>query len=215
MKQRAFALAVAALLAVPVAATAQVAWDSPLFLGSGLTDGLGIHLVDYESPGDDGLGAMVTWRGNPVPGGIGVRVGLAEGFDGEVAGFGGVDFSGFLVQQSTEFPMDLTWGLGAGLGVGDFALLSFPATLVLGRGFEADGVRFVPYVGPRLVLDAYVGDDPPPPPADERDDLELEFVVDLGTDIVVSENLAIRFGASVGDNVHEALSIGIVLPGVR
>jgi len=213
--QRVFALAAAALLALPLSGAAQVGWDSPLHLGPGLTDGLGIHLVNFDYPGDDGLGAMLTWRGNPVPGGLGVRVGLAEGFDGEVAGFGGVDFSGYLVQRSEEFPMDLTWGLGAGAGIGDFALLSFPATLVLGRAFDADGVQFVPFIGPRLSLDAYLGRDAPPPPAPEPDDVELEFVLDLGTDIVVSPNLAIRFAASVGDRPHEAISIGVVLPGVR
>lgn len=215
MMQRVFALAAAALLALPLSGAAQVAWDSPMHLGPGLTDGLGIHLVNFEFPGDDGLGAMVTWRGNPVPGGLGLRVGLAEGFDGDLAGFGGFDFSGYLVQRSQEFPMDLSWGLGAGVGIGDYALLSFPATIVLGRAFDADQIQLVPFVGPRLSLDAFVGRDDPPPPAPERDDLDLEFMVDLGTDIVVSPNLAIRFAASVGGDRHEALSIGVVLPGVR
>lgn len=214
MKQRVLALVVGAFLAVPMSGAAQVAWDSPFHMGSGLTDGLGIHLVNFDFPGDDGLGAMLTWRGNPVPGGLGVRVGLAEGFDGDLAGFGGVDFSGYLVQQDADFPMDLTWGLGAGVGVGDFALFSFPATLVLGRGFDADGVRFIPYIGPRVVLDAYAGRDDPPPGV-ERDDLDLDIVMDLGTDIVVSPDLAIRFGASIGERPHEAFSIGVVLPGVR
>jgi len=212
MRQRLFVLAAAGLLAIPATASAQVPWDTPFHMGPGQSGGLGIHLVDFETgPGSDGIGAAVTWRRAPVPGGLGFRAGLAEGFDGELAVFGGVDFSGYLVRESADVPLDLSWALGAGAGIGDYAILSFPASIIVGKTLDAEGVRFVPYIGPRVDLDAYLGRDGP-----QGDDLELAFTVDLGTDIVVSDQLTIRFGAAVGgsDDAHEALSIGIILPGV-
>ncbi|MDX1566376.1 MAG: hypothetical protein R3223_01165 [Longimicrobiales bacterium] len=216
MKRLRFVLAATVLLLIPAMtpaqAHAQVPWDTPFQMGPGLSGGLGIHLVDFDTSGvDDGLGAMVTWRQGAVPGGMGLRFGLAEGFADDLAVFGGVDFSGFLARETAEFPMDLIWATGLGAGAGDHVLLSFPASLVIGRAFDADGVRFVPYFGPRLDLDAYLGR---PEPA--GDDLDLAFTVDLGADIVISERATIRFAAAVGgDESHEALSIGLVLPGVR
>lgn len=216
MKTLRFVLAAVTLLVlpalVPASASAQVPWDTPFHMGPGLSSGLGIHLVDFDTGGvDDGLGAMVTWRQGAVPSGLGFRVGLAEGFADDLAVFGGVDFGGYLIQENADFPMDLIWAAGAGAGVGDHVFLSFPASLVIGRGFDADGVRFVPYFGPRLDLDASLGRPDPP-----GDDLDLAFTVDLGADIVISDRATIRFGAAVGgDESHEALSIGLVLPGVR
>lgn len=210
MRQRLFVLATAGILALPAAGAAQVPWDTPFHMGPGLSGGLGVHLVDFETgPGSDGIGAAVTWRRSGVPGGLGFRAGLAEGFDGELAVFGGVDVSGYLVRESADVPLDLSWAVGAGAGVGDYAVLSFPGSIIVGKTLDAEGVRFVPYIGPRLDLDAFLG-------RDGGDDLELNFTVDLGTDIVVSDGMTIRFGAAVGgDDSHEALSIGIVLPGVR
>ncbi len=212
MKRHASTLAAAGLLAIPASVAAQVPWDSPFQMGPGLSGGLGIHLVDFDSRfADDGLGAMVTWRRSAVPTGMGFRVGLAEGFADDVAVFGGVDFGGYLVQENADFPMDLIWAAGVGAGIGDHVLLSFPASLVIGRAFDADGVRFVPYLGPRLDLDASLGRPDP-----LEDELDLLFTIDLGADIVLSDRAVVRFGAAVGGNdAHEALSIGLVLPGVR
>lgn len=210
MRQRLFVFLSAGLLALPAAAAAQVPWDTPFHMAPRQSGGLGIHLVDFETgAAGDGIGAAVTWRRAPVPGGLGLRAGLAEGFDGDLAVFGGVDFSGYLIRESADVPLDLSWALGAGAGVGDYAILSFPASIVVGKTLDAEGVRFVPYIGPRLDLDAFLD-------RNAGDDLELNFTVDLGTDIVVSDQMTIRFGAAVGgDEFREALSIGIVLPGVR
>lgn len=217
MIQRLLAFVVAALLLAPAGAAGQVYWDAPFHMGPDLTDGLGIHLADLE-PGA-GIGAMVTWRRGSMPGGVGLRIGLAEGYRDELSGFGGVDVSGLLMPRTDEFPLDLMWATGAGAGIGDYALLSFPLGLYVGRGFTGDGVRLIPYAGPRLSLDGHLGRERTRTgPAGgevvvEDDELELVFSVDLGGDIVFSDDLAIRFGASIGD--HEALSIGAVFPGVR
>lgn len=199
---------VAGLLLLPAGASSQVHWDSPFHMGSGLVDGLAIHLMEAE-PGD-GVGAMVSWRRSPVPGGLGFRVGVAEGFRDDFAVFGGVDFSGMLMARDEEFPLDLIWAAGAGGSVGDYGLIAFPAGLFVGRSFAGDEVRFVPYAGPRLDLDAHLGRDTGPGGND--DDLDLAVSLDLGLDLVFNERLAVRFGASVGD--HEAVSVGVVFPQV-
>lgn len=207
-----FGLAAAALLTVPAEVQAQVYWDSPFHMGPDLTDGLGLHLVDPDRPGPgSGVGAMVTWRRGSIPGGIGLRFGLAEGFRDDLTGFGGVDVSGLLLARTEEFPLDLIWATGAGAGIGDYALISFPLGLYVGRSFVGDGVRFSPYAGPRLNLDGHLGREAPQGADD--DELDLIFALDLGGDIVFGDGLAVRFGASVGD--RNALSIGAVFPGVR
>lgn len=203
-------MVLALLLLVPADARAQIAWDSPFHMGPGLVDGLGVHLVDPEL--GEGVGLLVTWRRGSIPGGVGVRMGLAEGVGDELSGFGGVDFSGLLVGADDDFPLDLVWAGGAGAAIGEYALISFPLGLFLGRSFSESGVRFTPYGGLRLDLDAHVGREDGGPGAGD-DQLDLELALDLGGDIVFGGDLAIRFGATVGD--HEALSIGVVLPTVR
>lgn len=196
------------LLAAP-GARGQVAWDAPLLVGPNSPAGLGIHLTDPAHGA--GIGAMATWRGSPAPGGIGLRAGVAEGFDDDLAFFGGADISGYLLQADEEMPLDILWVTGAGLGAGDYVLVSFPLGISVGRSFEEDGIGFTPYASPRLVLDGHLGrDTPPSPPEVDENELDLDFVVDLGADIDFGTAWTIRFGASLGD--HEALSIGMVFP---
>lgn len=183
-------------------AGAQVAWDAPLLVGPGSPAGLGIHLTD-PAPGS-GIGAMATWRTSPAPGGLGLRGGVAEDAGDDLAAFGGLDVSGYLIRADQEVPLDILWVAGAGIGVGDYALVSFPLGVSLGRTFREDGVGFTPYVTPRLVLDGSLGRDVP------DDDLDLDFAVDLGADIDFDTAWTIRFGATIGD--REALSIGMVFP---
>lgn len=203
------ALLAAVLLLAPASAAGQVVWDAPFRMGPGQAGGLGIHLVD-KTPGDN-LGAAVTWRRNSIPGGIGWRIGVVEGFRDEVAVYGGADVSGYLVQQTDEFPLALSWAAGVGAGIAEYALISIPLALYAGRSFEADGVRFVPHVGPRISLDAHFGRKTEQGLNDEE--TELAFSLDIGGDVGIGENFVIRFGASVFD--HDALSIGVVFPGVR
>lgn len=210
MNQRAIILAAGLLAAVPASAESQVHWDAPFHVGPGLTDGVAVHLVDPD-PGS-GIGAMVSWTSGSVPGGLGVRLGLAEGFGGDLAGFGGVDVSGTLISSSEEVPLDLIWAAGAGAGVGSHVLVSLPLGVYAGRSFVGDGIRFLPYAGPRISLDGSLGRDGNGGVGGD-DELDLALSVDLGADIVLSDDLGVRFGASVGDK--EALSIGLVLPGLR
>jgi len=190
------------LLLMAAPARGQVAWDAPLLVAPNSPAGWGVYLVDPGPGPGDGIGVLSTWRGSTAPGGVGYRLGLAEGRGGGLAVYGGLDVSGHLVRHSAEFPLDVAWVTGGGLGVGDDILASFPLGVALGRDFESDGVWFNPYFGPRVVLDAWFGDTHPP-----RDELSLSLALDLGVDLAFDPGWAIRFGASVGD--RRGLGIGM------
>lgn len=177
-------------------AESQVTWEAPLMVAPNTPAGWGVYLVD-PWPGD-GIGVLSTFRSSTAPGGLGFRLGLAEGPGGDLAVYGGFDVSGTLLRQSADFPMDMIWVTGAGLGVGDSALLSFPLGVSLGRDFQADGVWFNPYVTPRVVLDAWFGGD---------GDMDLGLAMDLGIDISFEPGWAVRFAGTLAD--HEALAIGL------
>lgn len=208
MFQRALTLAAAVVPLLPAGADAQVAWHSPFHLGPGLGGGLGIHLVDQD-PGDR-MGAMVSWRRGSVPGSTGVRVGIAEGFGDDLSGFGGVDLSGLLRSREEEFPLDLMWAGGLGASIGDHAQVSLPLGLYVGRSFPDQGVRITPYAGGRLSFEGHLGRDAASGTADE---LDVAVSLDLGGEILLSQGLGVRVGASVGD--QDALSVGAVFPVVR
>ncbi|MEX0842750.1 MAG: hypothetical protein WD960_12245 [Gemmatimonadota bacterium] len=175
---------------------AQVAWDSPLMVAPNTPAGWGVYLVD-PYPGS-GIGVLSTWRASTAPGGLGFRVGLAEDHRDRLAVYGGLDYSGMLLRRSADFPMDVAWVTGVGIGVGDDAVLSAPLGVSMGTDFEADGVWFNPYASPRVVLDAHFGGD---------GDLDLGLVVDLGIDLAFDPGWAVRFAGSVGD--RSALAVGM------
>jgi len=196
VKIAAMALGLGLLVLPALPAQGQVAWDAPMMVSPSAPTGWGVYLSD-PSPGG-GIGVFSTWR----PGGpFGFRVGLAEDSLDKLSVFGGVDFSGRLIRETEDFPLDVDWVTGAGFGIGDTSLLSFPFGASIGRELETDGIWFNPYLTPRVVLDAYFGDDPP------TDALSLGLGVDLGLDVVFDPGWAVRVAGSFGD--RRALAIGI------
>lgn len=195
-------------VSVPTNARAQAAWDAPMLMAPGAPAGWGFHLVD-PYPGN-GLGFLGMWRSAPAPVGLGFRLGLYEGVGDDIAFIGGVDVSGTLHRGSDEAPFDVIWFSGAGLGVDDDVLLSFPLGISAGWSFSEPGFAFRPYVAPRLVLDAYFVDDGP---GERRgdDDLDLDGAVEIGADMAFSPSFAIRAAVSFGG--RDALSIGVAIPG--
>jgi hypothetical protein len=181
----------------PLSAEGQVAWDGPLLSSPSAPSGWGVYLTDPSH--GSGIGVLGTWNGG---GPLGFRLGLAEGRRDDLAVYGGVDLAGALVRASSDFPLDMDWVTGAGLGVGDAMLLSFPLGLSLGRAVSADGVWFNPYVTPRVVLDAWMGTSRP------RDELDMRIAVDLGIDLAFDPGWAIRFGATLGKRNVRALAVG-------
>lgn len=204
MKHLLTVLAVLPLL-LPSGAGAQVVWDVPSMMHPGAPAGLSVLLAEAH-PGD-GLGALALWRRSAAPVGVGFRAGVTEqdvspGSDeDDVAALFGVDISGTLAELEGAGEPQVMWWTGAGLGVGDDLLVSFPAGLVIGWRAREESVSFMPYVGGHLALDVRTGD---------GDDLELDGTVDLGLDLSFDDRFTVRFGAAVGD--RDALAIGVHFP---
>ena len=197
MRRKIFALVLALVVLVPSQLAAQV-WEAPFLMPPAPPPGFGIYLMDVEA-GE--IGAMVTYRGQPY--GLGLRGGIAESGNDDVGVFGGFDYNGNIHRESRDFPLDVDWVFGAGLGVSDGVLLSVPFGLTLGHTFPADNAVFKPYFTPRVHLDAFFGD--------PEDDTDFGFSLDLGLDLQLSRSRSapvIRFGASLGD--HEAVALGLV-----
>lgn len=198
MRWSGFALAgVLSLFLASAPLEGQIAWDSPLKLGSGTPAGWGLHLSDPA--GGSGVAVLSTFRSQDGPG-IGWRLLLGEDRNNTLSVAGGVDLSGILIRHRDDFPVDLIWVAGAGLGIGESVLVSAPLGLGVGRVLEVDGIRFHPYLTPRVILDAPLG-------GGRDNEMSLEFGVDLGMDLNFDPGWALRFGATLGD--RSAMSIGI------
>jgi hypothetical protein len=153
-----------------------------------------------------GLGVLGAWRSSTWN--YGLRFGISEGWnDEDLAVFGGIDYTGLINTASSDFPLDIDWVFGAGAGISDGVRFSAPLGLTLGFSFQGEDARFVPYMTPRVVLDAFFGND------ERGSDLDLDVAVDLGLDLRLMRGgplagKSIRFGASLGD--RDALALGIV-----
>jgi hypothetical protein len=197
MRRIALGLAVGLALLVPALAQAQMAWDSPMLMPPRQPDGFGVYLADVHA---GGLGVLLGWR---APGwNFGVRGGIADARRDDIGALGGIDVSGSLTRATADFPLDIDWVFGAGIGIDRGARISLPLGLSIGHEFRGDGVTFQPYGTPRVVLDAFLGGD-----RGRRDDVRLGFAVDLGLDLRFTQAFLVRFGATIGD--REAVAIGL------
>jgi len=187
------------LLLLPAApATAQIAWDAPWLVPPGPTRGFGLYLMDVNG---GGLGFMGAWRSASSR--YGLRAGLAEAPNDDLGGFGGIDFSGPVTRASYDFPLDVDWVFGAGVGVADWVRLSVPLGLNLGHTFRDEGATFTPYITPRVIFDAAFA-------TGRRDhsDADLEFAADIGLDLRLPRTgFLVRFGGTLG---RDAVAVGIV-----
>lgn len=179
--------------------SAQVAWDAPAMMRPGGPTGLSILLVEAY-PSDD-LGGLAMWRTSPAPVGLGFRGGIAEDASGDAAVLFGIDVSGPLASPTTEGEPEVMWWTGAGVGIGEELLASFPLGLVLGWELSDEGVTFAPYVGAHVALDVLTG---------PGDDVDLDASVDLGVDLGFPSGFMVRFGAAVAG--RESLAVGVRLP---
>lgn len=201
-----FALCLAIL--APAPGFAQTEWEVPSLMRPGAPSGLTILVFSAEDRGDD-LGILAAWRASDAPAGIGFRLGLSEADrrgpdpdDDDLSVIFGIDFSGTLASPSSTGSPGVLWWTGAGLGVGDDLLASFPLGISLGWVGSGDGVSFMPYVGGHIALDLFSGEG--------DDDLDLEGAIDLGMDLDFGSGFQIRFGAAVGG--HDAFGIGVRFP---
>lgn len=200
--KRALTPLLALLLALPAGGAAQVVWDAPSLLHPGSPAGLSILLAETHPA--EGLGALGIWRQDAAPMGLGFRASVAEGPGDDLAASFGVDVSGPLAGPDGPGEPQLLWWTGAGIGVGDEVVASFPLGLVVGWQARDEGVSFMPWVGGHLALDVMTG---------PGDDLELDGALDLGVDLDFDGRVTVRFGAALGD--REALAVGVHFPTTR
>lgn len=199
MGKRFVLLAVALLLLLPgQRAAAQAAWDAPWLVPPGPTPGIGIFLSD---PYGADLGVVFTWR-SPT-GKYGLRGGIADNSD--VSGFGGIDFSGPITRAHYDFPLDVDWVFGAGLGIGHSVLVSIPLGVNLGHTFRDSGIAFTPYITPRVVFDALFADNNND--RGDNDKTDLNFAADIGLDLRFTRGFVVRFGGTLG---RDAVAVGLV-----
>ena len=206
MKSTALASVVLISIMAPVGLNAQLFWESPLMVAPNSPAGISLVLAEMD-PGS-GLAGMVAWRGQTAPGSIGIRGGLGEGIGGDLAGFAGVDFSGWIMRSSEDVPIDIAWVTGVGLGAGNYVLMSAPLGASFAYEITGPDIWFNPYITPYLIFDAALGGDRP----SDGDQLDLGVAVDIGADLAFSAGWALRVAASLGD--RGGLAIGLHLPGV-
>lgn len=201
VKQLVFWTAATAVWVLPAGAHAQIGWTAPLLVAPNSPSGFSVMVAEMEPR--EGIAGMVAWRRDAAPGSIGFRVGVGEGWDDNVAGFGAFDYSGWIHRSTDEFPLDVAWVTGAGVGIGDHVLLSAPIGASFAYEITASDIWFNPYITPYVSLDWYSGG---------GDDFDLGLAVDIGADVGFVESFAIRFGATVGD--RRGLAVGAHFPGV-
>jgi len=191
-------LIIGTLLVLPASAHAQIAWDTPLLVAPRDMPGFGLFVADVYG-GD--IGVIGTWRAPQWN--FGLRAGIADAHDADVGVLLGLDFEGSITRATNEFPLDVDWVTGAGIGVSDGAAVSIPLGLIVGHTFRAEGALFTPYVSPRVVLDLLFGGE-----GEDNSDADLDLAVDLGLDLRLSTDFMIRFGGTLGD--REGVAIGVV-----
>lgn len=207
MKNRGWLLAAMLLLVLPSGGAAQIAWDGPFLMPPRASESMGIYLVDLHG---GGIGAMGTWRS---PGwNYGLRGGIGESGDG-IGVFGGIDFAGAVHREDAQFPLDVDWVVGAGIGAGDGGgRVSVPVGLSLGHTFTTDGAVIIPWTTPRVFLDAVFGRDVPE--GEDDSDVGLGLAVDLGVDLRLTtadagfmRGLTVRVAGSLGDRNEVAFGL--------
>jgi hypothetical protein len=184
-------------------AAAQAPWESPQLLAPASPEGVGLYIVDWGLGPGDGVGLMLAWRGQPAPGGIGLRGGAARGFDDDIIVAGGVDLSLPVFNASAEFPLDVIWTSGVGAAYGDYLQIGVPVGFAAGRAMGSETIWFNPYLSTRAVFEGYFGDEKPP------DDFGLSLAVDIGADVSFDRgrDFILRLAASLGD--RHALIAGL------
>ena len=199
--KRSFAVLTCLLLSLslPGLSSAQIVWDAPSLMRPGSPSGLSVLLFEGH-PGDE-LGAMVAWRSSAAPSGLGLRAGIADDPGGDLAVMGGLDFSGMLTTLEGAGDPSVMWWTGAGVGIGNELIASFPLGLVFGWRGSSEGVVFLPYAGGHASLDILTG---------AGDDVDIDASVDLGLDVGWSSGFMARFGASIGG--RDSFAIGVRLP---
>jgi hypothetical protein len=183
-------------------AGAQVAWETPRLLGPETPGGFGVYWIEFGTlPGDES-GVLVTWRPPGFPETVSLRGGAGDGADGSSSGFGGVDLRVPFAEHRPGQPLDLAWISGAGVGVGDYTLVTLPVGVAAGRSWSSGSIWLAPYVSAGIAMDLRLGDEAP------DEEFEVSPTADVGVDLALDrgKTVILRAGTSLGD--RNALAVG-------
>lgn len=211
MKTRPIAVLGVALLACPLAARAQVAWDTPRLLGPDSPGGLGVYWLRASSLEVETNAALGTWALPGTGGRVVLRGGAGVDEEDRVSVFGGVDVRTSLARHTSEQPLDLAWhaGVGAGGGAqdGQYLVVSVPMGISAGRSWTSGSVWLAPYASIGVALDLNFGDAAP------DDEFGVAPAVDVGVDLALDSgrHFVIRTAISLGD--RQAFAIGLNVGG--
>lgn len=196
------ALAVVAALA-PTFGTAQVPWETPRLIGPESPTSFSLLWTRFGTLPGDGEGVVAVWGTPGLPAGVTLRFGGAEGAGDRNAYFGGVDVRSPLVRHRPEQPFDLSWTAGAGLGAGNYALLTVPVGVTAGRSWAWGSVWLAPYLSAGVSLDLALGDDAP------GEAFDISATMDVGLDLALdrARRLILRVATALGD--RHALALGV------
>jgi hypothetical protein len=195
------------VLAKPLAA--QITWDTPRISGPETPAGIGAYWMRLDVlPGDHnavfgtfslpGSGGAITLRG-------GIGTGVAE----ENAFFGGVDLRAPIATHTETQPFDVAWSGGAGIGFGEYFLVSVPFAVSVGRSWSSSTVWFAPYLSAGAALDYRFGDSDLVP----DEEFEVQATGGLGADISfdAARRFVVRVATSLGD--RQAVMVGLLVSG--
>jgi len=187
------------------ALTAQIAWETPRLLGPESPEGFGVHWLRAGTLPGDGNAVLVTWDLPGLPRAIGLRGGAGDGSDGSASVFGGLDVRTELTRHRPGQPVDVSWTVGVGLGVGDYGLLTVPVGISAGRSWTSGSVWLAPYAGVGIALDLRMGGAAP------QDEFVVQPSADLGVDLALDRGrrLVLRAAASLGD--RQAIAVGALV----
>ena len=190
MKKGTFVAAAVAVMALGGAAEAGAQVFTLPFQPPRISNDVGVYVND--GPGDLAIEGILR------RGALGLRVGFADVADGGAL-LAGIDYRSPLRLAGTA-PVDLALTLGGQAMLGDADGFGAQVGLSLGYTFTSPELTVTPYLHPRLaVVKLDTGA--------EDDEAELEALADLGIDLGFSPNLALRFGANLGEGANWAVGL--------
>jgi len=192
-------------------ASAQMAWDTPRMTGPESPSGLGFYWMRSGALPGDSDAFFGTWGLPGTDGAVSLRGGVGKGVADENAAFGGLDLRAPIVRHNDTQPLDLEWTGGAGVGVGEYIVISVPVAVSAGRSWSSGSVWFAPYLSVGAVLDYRYGDSDLVP----DEEFEVLATAGVGADIAFDpeRRFVLRLATSLGD--RQGVAVGFSVGGAR
>lgn len=207
--RRLFASIAGVTLALALAgpAAAQIAWDVPRLIGPESPSGMGLYWTRAEVLPGDHNAVFGTFSLPGTNGAVSVRGGIGTGVAEENAAFGGVDLRAPIARHTDTQPLDLEWSGGAGVGVGEYVLVSVPVAVSAGRSWASGSVWFSPYLSLGATIDYRIGDSDFAP----DEEFEIQATAGIGVDMAFdpARRFVLRVATALGE--RQAIALGLVI----